>query len=83
MAEAEKGVSQRDDEMMRRHLRQYHGAKSVKPWMVSSTVVSVYDDDSRPDPSSVDAGTAIFNVSDNALNVSDGTNWRDGAGDVT
>jgi len=83
MAESEKGISQRVDEGMRQHLVRYHGTKSVKPYMLSSVVVPVYDDDTRPAPGSVDAGAIIFNVSDNSLNVSDGTSWRDMAGGVT
>ena len=83
MAEEDKYFSERLRAMMEQHLRQYHGAKAVKPWMISAIVVPVYDDDSRPDPTSVDAGTVILNISDNALNVSDGTNWRDGDGGVT
>ena len=81
--ESEKGITQRDDEAMRQHLRRYHGTNAVKPWMLSAVVVPVYDDDTRPAPGSVEAGTVIFNVSNNSLNVSDGTSWRDMAGDVT
>lgn len=83
MSEQEKGIGQRFGEGMQAHLRQCHGSKSVKPWMISSIQPDVYDDDTRPTPGSVDAGTVIFNVSDNTLNVSDGTNWRDMAGNVT
>ena len=35
-----------------------------------------YTDANRPTPAAVPAGTVIFNTSDNALNVSDGTNWK-------
>ena len=35
-----------------------------------------FTDATRPDPTSVDAGTIIFNSDDGDLNVSDGTNWK-------
>lgn len=74
--ESEKGISQRDNEGILAHLRKYHGAKSVKPWMLSAVVPPSYTDATRPGASSVDAGTVIYNSDDNGLNVSDGTNWR-------
>jgi hypothetical protein len=37
----------------------------------------------RPDPTTVPAGSIIFNTDDSTLNVSDGTNWRDMAGTIT
>jgi hypothetical protein len=37
----------------------------------------------RPDPSTVPAGYTVWNADDNALNLSDGTNWRDTAGNLT
>lgn len=83
--EREKGITQRVLEAIREHERKHHGAQAVRPWMLSTVEVSIYDDDTRPTPGSKKgkAGTVIFNLSDNSLNVSDGTSWRDMAGNVT
>ena len=43
----------------------------------------VYTDATRPAPGSVSPGYTFFNSSDNFLNTSDGTNWRNQAGAIT
>ena len=43
----------------------------------------VYTDSTRPSASSVSPGYTFFNSSDNFLNTSDGTNWRDPTGAIT
>ena len=43
----------------------------------------VYTNATRPAASSVDEGGMIYNSDDNAPNFSDGTNWRDAAGNIT
>lgn len=42
-----------------------------------------FTDGNRPAASAYAAGSYIYNTSDNAPNWSDGTNWRDAAGNVT
>lgn len=42
-----------------------------------------YTDGNRPSAGSVPAGFMIWNTTDNALNVSDGTNWRTATGTIT
>jgi len=76
MAEQEKGIGQRISEAIRQHRAGHHGAKSVKPWMLSAVVLPSYTDATRPSASSVDPGTVIYNSDDHGLNVSDGTSWR-------
>lgn len=43
----------------------------------------VYNNTNRPDASKYPAGTSIWNTSDNAMNWSDGVNWRDSSGVIT
>lgn len=43
----------------------------------------VFADSTRPAASGVAAGGYVYNTDDNAPNWSDGTNWRDAAGNVT
>jgi hypothetical protein len=42
-----------------------------------------YSNAARPAATAVPIYTAIYNTDDNFVNVSDGTNWRDPAGNVT
>jgi hypothetical protein len=42
-----------------------------------------YTNSSRPAASGITAGTAIWNTDDDAPQWSDGTNWRDGMGNIT
>jgi hypothetical protein len=42
-----------------------------------------YDNTSRPNANTVAVFTFIWNTSDNALNWSDGTAWRDATGNIT
>lgn len=75
--ESDKGITQRDNEAMRQHLRQYHGAASIKSWHFGQAVFPpTYTDATRPSASSVSAGAVIYNSTDNGLNVSDGSDWR-------
>ena len=43
----------------------------------------VFTNSSRPLATAVKSGTMIFNSTDEAPNFSDGTNWRDAAGNLT
>lgn len=43
----------------------------------------VYTDTTRPGAGTVVAGYTFFNSSDNFLNTSDGTNWRNQSGAIT
>jgi len=52
-------------------------------WRLSTLPARSYDNTTRPDASTVVRGTPIFNTDDNAPNWSDGTNWRDAAGNLT
>lgn len=45
--------------------------------------VAYYTNTNRPTASQVPIGTVIFNTSDNFINVSDGTNWKDPTGATT
>jgi hypothetical protein len=51
--------------------------------IVPTTPLAHYTNTSRPDATTVSAYTVIYNTSDQAINVSDGTNWRDADGNVT
>jgi hypothetical protein len=42
-----------------------------------------YSNTTRPAAATVPAFTMIFNTDDHTLNLSDGVNWRDGAGNIT
>ena len=53
---------------------------NVSGW---SNVAHTYSNLTRPLPTAVPAKTYIYNSDDNAFNVSDGTNWRDMAGNLT
>jgi hypothetical protein len=46
-------------------------------------VMTSYTNATRPAVSAVPVFTAIWNTSDKAVNWSDGTNWRDNAGNIT
>ncbi len=50
---------------------------------VATVRVAVFTNATRPDPSTLPAGTVIFNSDDAAPNWSDGTAWRDSAGSPT
>jgi hypothetical protein len=43
----------------------------------------VYNNASRPDASTIQEGSMIWNSDDKAPNFSDGTNWRDAVGNLT
>lgn len=45
--------------------------------------VGVFDNTTRPDPTTVLVGTMIFNTDDGAPNWSNGTNWVDASGNLT
>ncbi len=45
-------------------------------------IPGVYNNTSRPDPSSVGVGTTIYNTTTLLNNTSDGTNWRDASGNI-
>ncbi len=49
----------------------------------SSAALEVFDNASRPGPTTVNIGTCIYNTDDSAPNYSDGTIWRDAAGVAT
>lgn len=44
---------------------------------------SVYSNATRPAANTFTAGMMIWNTDDNAPNFSDGTDWRDAAGNIT
>ncbi len=46
-------------------------------------VIRVYSDSTRPAASTYPVGRGFWNTSDNAMNWSDGTNWRNNAGSTT
>lgn len=50
---------------------------------VASPQLPVWANATRPGPTTVPAGYAIFNTDDAAINICDGTDWRDEAGSVT
>lgn len=49
----------------------------------SSDVPRQFSNATRPAPTTVPTFTFIWNTNDNALNWSDGVNWRDAAGVIT
>lgn len=50
---------------------------------INRASLGVFDNTTRPDPTTVAVGTQIYNTDDNAPNYSDGTNWRDSDGAIT
>lgn len=56
-----------------------HAARSVKArhlGVLDSITLTVYTDATRPAPTSLPAGTVIYNSTDSGLNVTDGADWR-------
>ncbi len=49
----------------------------------TAPTLDVFSDTSRPAANTVPAGYTFFNSSDNFINTSDGTNWRDPTGAIT
>lgn len=50
---------------------------------ISSNPGASYSNVLRPAASAFSIGAAVWNTDDNAYNYSDGTNWRDAAGNIT
>ena len=45
--------------------------------------IASYSNATRPSASDIPTYSMIFNTSDNQINISDGTNWRDPSGAIT
>lgn len=61
-------------------------AKFVSSGVLTATLIAapaVYTDAQRPAANTVPVGFSFWNSNDNAPNFSDGTNWRDAAGNLT
>ena len=46
-------------------------------------VLNIFSNATRPDASSLPAGSQIWNSSDHQINVTDGANWYDAMGNLT